>query len=188
MRHARYGTKLGRTMSHRKALMRNLATSLLTYGRIRTTFVKAKELQPLADHLITLAKRGDLHARRQAISMVYDDAVISRLFKDIAPWYKERQGGYTRILKLEPRPGDNAPMAFIEFVDRKELGEIKVVVPPKKKFKKSGANKPAAKAKVEKKAAPKAAKPKAEASPKAAAPKKAAPKKAVAKKKEDKGA
>jgi large subunit ribosomal protein L17 len=184
MRHARYGTKLGRSMSHRKALMRNLATSLLTYGRIRTTFVKAKELQPLADHLITLAKRGDLHARRQAISMVYDDAVVSRLFKDIAPWYKERQGGYTRVLKLEPRPGDNAPMAFIEFVDRKELGEIKVIVKPKPKFKKSGANKPVAKAKAEKKAAPAKAAPKV----KAVKPKAAAPKKAPAKKKEDKGA
>jgi len=172
-------------MSHRKALMRNLATSLLTYGRIRTTFIKAKELQPVADHLVTLAKRGDLHARRQAISLVYDDAVVSRLFSDIAPWYKERQGGYTRILKLEPRPGDNAPMAFIEFVDRKELGEIKVVVKPKPKFKKSGANKPAAKAKVEKKAAPKAkAEPKAPPKAKAAAPKKAPAKK----KKEDKGA
>jgi large subunit ribosomal protein L17 len=180
MRHARYGTKLGRTLSHRKALMRNLATSLLTYGRIRTTFVKAKELQPLADHLVTLAKRGDLHARRQAISMVYDDAVISRLFKDIAPWYKERQGGYTRILRLEPRPGDNAPMAFIEFVDRKELGEIKVVVKPKPKFKKSGANKPAAKAKPEKKAASAA-----KAEPKAKAEKPAAPKKAPAKKKKE---
>ena len=152
MRHAKFGTKLGRSMSHRKALMRNLATSLLTYGRIRTTFIKAKELQPLADHLVTLAKRGDLHARRQAISMVYDDAVVGRLFSDIAPWYKERQGGYTRIFKLEPRPGDNAPMAFIEFVDRKELGEIKVIVKPKKKFKKSGANKPAAKVKAEPKA------------------------------------
>lgn len=116
MRHAKAGTKLGRSMSHRKALMRNLATSLLTYGRIRTTFIKAKELQPVADHLVTLAKRGDLHARRQAISLVYDDAVVSRLFSDIAPWYKERQGGYTRILKLEPRPGDNAPMA-----DRKSV-------------------------------------------------------------------
>jgi large subunit ribosomal protein L17 len=186
MRHAKSGRKLGRSMSHRKALMRNLATSLLTYGRIRTTFIKAKELQMVADRLVTLAKRGDLHARRQAISMVYDDQVVSRLFSDIAPWYKERQGGYTRILKLEPRPGDNSPMAFIEFVDRKELGEIKQVVKPKKKFKKSGANKPAPKAKAEK---GQAVKPKAEAKPavKAVAkPKAPAAKKPVAKKKEDK--
>jgi large subunit ribosomal protein L17 len=169
MRHAKTGRKLGRSQSHRKALMRNLATSLLTYGRIRTTFIKAKELQPVADHLVTLAKRGDLHARRQALTLVYDDAVVSRLFKDIAPWYKERPGGYTRVLKLEPRPGDNAPMAFIEFVDRKELGEIKVPVPPKKKFKKSGANKPVKAPKAEKKPAEKA--PKKAAAPKAAKPK-----------------
>jgi large subunit ribosomal protein L17 len=125
--------------------MRNLTTSLLTYGRIRTTFVKAKELQRVADRLVTLAKRGDLHARRQALGLVYNEAVVGRLFKEIAPWYKERRGGYTRILKLEPRPGDNAPMAFIEFVDRKELGEIKTPIPPKKKFKKSGSNKSASK-------------------------------------------
>ena len=181
MRHAKSGRKLGRSMSHRKALMRNLATSLLTYGRIRTTFIKAKELQMVADRLVTLAKRGDLHARRQAITMVYDDQVVSRLFSDIAPWYKERQGGYTRILKLEPRPGDNSPMAFIEFVDRKELGEIKPPVKPKKKFKKSGANKPAAKAKAEKAPAPKAkSADKPAAAPKAKAP--AAPKKPAAKK------
>lgn len=176
MRHSKSGRKLGRSMSHRKALMRNMATSLLTYGRIRTTATKAKELQMVADRLVTLAKRGDLHARRQAIAMVYDDAVVARLFSEIAGWYKERQGGYTRILKLEPRPGDNAPMAFIEFVDRKELGEIKVPVPPKKKFKKSGANKPVKAPKAEK-AAPKAPKAKVE-KPKVAKPKAAAPKKA----------
>ena len=180
MRHAKSGRKLGRSMSHRKALMRNLATSLLTYGRIRTTFIKAKELQSVTDQLVTLGKRGDLHARRQALTMVYDPAVISRLFKDIAPWYKERAGGYTRVLKLEPRPGDNAPMAFIELVDRQELGEIKVPVPPKKKFKKSGANKPV-KAKPEAKApVAKTATPAKKAVAKKAAPKKAA-------KKEEKG-
>jgi large subunit ribosomal protein L17 len=178
MRHAKSGRKLGRGMSHRKSLMRNLATSLLTYGRIRTTFIKAKELQPVADNLVTLAKRGDLHARRQAMTMVFNESVVTRLFKDIAPWYKERAGGYTRIYKLEPRPGDNAPMAFIELVDRKELGEIKVPVPPKKKFKKSGANKPVKTEKAAKKAEPKAAKPKAKAAPKAAAkPKVSKPKK-----------
>jgi large subunit ribosomal protein L17 len=180
MRHAKTGRKLGRSASHRKALMRNLATSLLTYGRIRTTVTKAKELQGVTDHLVTLAKRGDLHARRQALSLVYDGAVIGRLFKDIAPWYKDRSGGYTRVLRLEPRPGDNAPMAFIELVDRKELGEIKVPVPQKKKFKKSGANKP-----VKAKAEPKTAEPKPK---KAAAPKKAPlAKKKAAKKKEEKG-
>jgi|SRR5665213_918735 len=136
MRHANTGRKLGRSSSHRKSLMRNLATSLLTHGRIRTTFIKAKELQMVGDRLVTLAKRGDLHARRQALTMVFNEAVIARLFTDIAPWYKERQGGYTRVLKLEPRPGDNSPMAFVEFVDRKELGDLNRPVKPKKKFKK----------------------------------------------------
>jgi large subunit ribosomal protein L17 len=137
MRHGNFGRKLGRSKSHRKALMRNLATALFTHGRIRTTEIKAKELSMVADHMITLAKRGDLHAQRQAITLVYDTQVISRLFKEIAPWYKDRQGGYTRILKLEPRPGDNAPMAFIELVDRKPLGVISKPVAPKKKFKKT---------------------------------------------------
>jgi large subunit ribosomal protein L17 len=178
MRHANTGRKLGRSQSHRKSLMRNLATSLLTYGRIRTTFIKAKELQRVADHLVTLAKRGDLHARRQAMTLVFNEGVVGRLFKDIAPWYKERAGGYTRVLKLEPRPGDNAPMAFIELVDAKPLGEIVVPVPPKKKFKKSGANRPAkeSKAKFKPAEAPKAAAAKP-AAPKAAAKKPAAPKK-----------
>ena len=179
MRHAKAGRKLGRSGSHRKSLMRNLATSLLTYGRIRTTVTKAKELQMVGDRLVTLAKRGDLHARRQAMTMVFDESVVTRLFKDIAPWYKDRQGGYTRIMKMEPRPGDNAPMALIELVDAKPLGEIKVPVPQKKKFKKSGANKPAPKASVAKEAkAPKA--PKVEKKPAAPKPK------AVPKKKDDK--
>jgi large subunit ribosomal protein L17 len=176
MRHGNFGRKLGRSKSHRKALMRNLATALFTHGRICTTEMKAKELAMVADSMITLAKRGDLHAQRQAVSMVYDPAVVSRLFKEIAPWYKSRQGGYTRILKLEPRPGDNAPMAFIELVDRKPLGEIKVPVAPKKKFKQ---------AKKEKQPQAKAAEPKAKPEAKAAKPTKAAkpaePKEAKAK-------
>jgi len=138
MRHANTGRKLGRSSSHRRSLMRNLATSLLTHGRIRTTFIKAKELQRVADRLVTLGKRGDLHARRQAMTEVFNDSVIHRLFTEIAPWYKERPGGYTRVLKLEPRPGDNAPMAFVEFVDRKELGDLKLPVKPKPKFKNKG--------------------------------------------------
>ena len=172
MRHANTGRKLSRSSSHRKSLMRNLATSLLPHGRIRTTFIKAKELSMVADRLVTLAKRGDLHARRQALTMVFNDAVIARLFTDIAPWYKERQGGYTRVLKLEPRPGDNAPMAFVEFVDRKELGALDRPPKPKKKFKKSGANKPAPKAKPAKEAP----KPKAESKPKPKAEVKSKPK------------
>ena len=158
-------------MSHRKALMRNLATALFTHGRIRTTETKAKELAMVADKMITLAKRGDLHAHRQAVSMVYDKAVIGRLFKDIAPWYKNRQGGYTRILKLENRPGDNAPMAFIELVDRKPLGVIVSPSVPKKPFKNKGQKKAIVpKAVIEAKETPKAEAPKA-AKPKASKPK-----------------
>jgi large subunit ribosomal protein L17 len=176
MRHSKSGRKLGRSYSHRKALMKNLATSFFTHGRLRVTLNMAKELQMVADHMVTLAKRGDLHARRQAISMTYDDKVVGRLFSEIAPWYKERQGGYTRIMKIGPRPGDNAMMAFIELVDRKPLGEIKTVVKPKAPFKnKTKKVKPEAKAKPE--AKPKAeSKPKASAKPKAAAPKKGAKK------------
>jgi large subunit ribosomal protein L17 len=182
MRHGKKGRKLGRSSAHRKALMRNLATALFTHGRIRTTETKAKELSMVADKLVTLAKRGDLHAQRQAVAMVFDKAVIGRLFKDIAPWYKNRQGGYTRILKLENRPGDNAPMAFIELVDRKPLGVIVTPVAPMKPYKNKGVKKeakvveakPAAAAKPPKAAAPKA---KAEAKPKAAAPKAKAEKK-----------
>ena len=161
MRHGKQGRKLGRSSAHRKALMRNLATALFTHGRIRTTETKAKELSMVADKLVTLAKRGDLHAQRQAVAMVYDKAVIGRLFKDIAPWYKNRQGGYTRILKLENRPGDNAPMAFIELVDRKPLGVISTPVAPMKPYKNKGQKK---EAKVVE-AKPVAEKPKAKAKP-----------------------
>jgi large subunit ribosomal protein L17 len=182
MRHAKSGRKLGRSYSHRKALMKNLATSFFTHGRLRVTMNMAKELQTVAENMITLAKRGDLHARRQAITMAYDDKVIGRLFSEIAPWYKERQGGYTRIMKIGPRPGDNAMMAYIELVDRKPLGEIKTVVPQKKPFKNK--TKKAKPAEGEKKvAAPKAA---AAKPAKAAAPKAAAPKKAAKPKKDDK--
>ncbi len=171
MRHGNTGRKLGRSQSHRKSLMRSLATALFTHGRIRTTEMKAKELSMMADQMITLAKRGDLHARRQAFSMVFDKAVVTRLFTDIAPWYSARQGGYTRILKLENRPGDNAPMAFIELVDRKPLGPIVEPVEPKKKFKNKGP-KPKPEAKAAPVKAPKAAKPSTpKEQPKAAKPK-----------------
>lgn len=185
MRHAKSGRKLGRSYSHRKALMKNLATSFFTHGRLRVTMNMAKELQTVAENMITLAKRGDLHARRQAISMTYDDRVVSRLFSEIAPWYKERQGGYTRIMKIGPRPGDNALMAYIELVDRKPLGEIKTVVPQKKPFKNKTKKAPSTGSGQ----APKAEKaPKAAAKPaaKPAAPKAAAPKKVAKPKKDDK--
>jgi large subunit ribosomal protein L17 len=180
MRHSKTGRKLGRSYSHRQALMKNLATSFFTHGRLRVTLNMAKELQMVAEHMVTLAKRGDLHARRQAISMTYDDKVVSRLFSEIAPWYKERQGGYTRIMKIGPRPGDNALMAFIELVDRKPLGEIKTVVKPKAPFKNKG--KKADGAAKKDPAVAKAAKPKPAAAPKAKAE---APKKAAKPKKKD---
>ena len=108
--------KLGRDSAHRKAMLRNLVTDLLREGRITTTLTRAKEAGRQAEKMITLAKRGDLHARRQALAYIYDEAVVTKLFEEIGPAYAERQGGYTRILKLGPRQGDNAEMAFLELV------------------------------------------------------------------------
>ena len=117
MRHLKQGRKLGRTTAHRKALLRNLATALLEHERIVTTEPKAKELRRVADKLVTLGKRGNLHARRQALQVVQSNAVVQKLFNDIAPRFAERQGGYTRIMRLGYRPGDAAAMAVIELVD-----------------------------------------------------------------------
>ncbi len=117
MQHNRAGRKLGRTTSHRRALFRNQLASLLTHERISTTLPKAKELRPLAEKLITLGKRGGLHARRLALKSVPDADVIRKLFEQLAPRFKDRVGGYTHILKLGRRPGDGAEMAIIEFVD-----------------------------------------------------------------------
>jgi large subunit ribosomal protein L17 len=117
MRHLKQGRKLGRTTAHRKALLRNLATALLEHERITTTEPKAKELRRVADRLVTLGKRGNLHARRQALQVVQSNAVVQKLFNEIAPRFAERQGGYTRILRLGYRPGDAAAMAVIELVD-----------------------------------------------------------------------
>ncbi|NLY66308.1 MAG: 50S ribosomal protein L17 [Tissierellia bacterium] len=108
--------KLGRTTDHRKAMLRNQVTSLLRDGRIETTLAKAKETKRMADKMITLGKRGDLHARRQALAYIYDEDVVKKLFDEIAPKYAERNGGYTRVLKLGPRRGDGAEMAIIELV------------------------------------------------------------------------
>lgn len=108
--------KLGRTSAHRKAMLRNLVTDLFREGRITTTDTRAKEARRQAEKMITLAKRGDLHARRQVLAYVYDEAVVAKLFDEIAPKYEDRQGGYTRILKLGPRQGDNAEMSFLELV------------------------------------------------------------------------
>lgn len=117
MQHNRAGRKLGRTTAHRKSLFRNQLSSLLTHERITTTLPKAKELRPLAEKMITLGKRGGLHARRLAVKNLPDKDAVKRLFDEIAPRFKERAGGYTRIMKLGRRPGDGAEMAILEFID-----------------------------------------------------------------------
>ena len=106
--------KLGRPSAHRKSMLRNLVTDLFKYGRIQTTQDRAKETRRIAEKMITLAKRGDLHARRQVLAYVFDESTVTKLFEDIAPKYADRNGGYTRILKLGPRQGDNAEVVFVE--------------------------------------------------------------------------
>ena len=118
MRHARGYRRLNRTHEHRKALFANMAGSLIEHEQIKTTLPKAKELKRIADKLITLGKRGDLHARRQAAAQLKQDAHVAKLFEVLGPRYAERSGGYTRVLKAGFRYGDMAPMAIIEFVDR----------------------------------------------------------------------
>ncbi|MEL6691576.1 MAG: 50S ribosomal protein L17 [Pseudomonadota bacterium] len=120
MRHGIAHRKLNRTASHRKAMFANMAASLIEHEQIVTTLPKAKEMKPFMDKLITLAKRGDLHARRQAISKVRDEAAVRKLFDVFGERYKDREGGYTRVLKAGFRHGDNAPRAVIELVDRDE--------------------------------------------------------------------
>ena len=118
MRHGMSGRKLNRTSSHRKAMFVNMAVSLLTHEQIKTPLPKAKELRRVADKMITLGKRGNLHARRQAVSVLKDRALVGKLFSTLADRYKERNGGYTRVLHAGYRYGDSAPMAIIELVDR----------------------------------------------------------------------
>ena len=108
--------KLGRPTDHRKAMLRNLVTSLLRSERIQTTVTRAKETQRMAERMITLAKRGDLNARRQVLAYVYDEDVVTKLFDEIGPRYAERNGGYTRVLKIGPRRGDAAEIAILELV------------------------------------------------------------------------
>jgi large subunit ribosomal protein L17 len=117
MRHARAGKKLGRDSAHRKALYSNLAGALIEHGRIKTTVTKAKAVKPYAEQMITLGRRGDLHARRQATAFLRSRDVVHKLFADVAPLFKDRPGGYTRIIKLGTRPGDAAEMAYLELVD-----------------------------------------------------------------------
>ncbi len=116
MRHRKSGAKLNRTSSHRKAMFRNMVTSLFKHSRIKTTEAKAKELRKFADKMVTLAKRGDLHARRQALSFIREKDVVHKLFNDAADKFSSREGGYTRITKLGPRKGDVASMVMIELI------------------------------------------------------------------------
>jgi large subunit ribosomal protein L17 len=117
MRHNKSGRTLGRKPDHRQHMMRNMVTSFFQNEKITTTVTRAKELRKLAEKMITLAKRGDLHSRRQALRVIREPKVVARLFEMIAPRYADRPGGYTRILRLENRLGDNAPMAIIELVE-----------------------------------------------------------------------
>lgn len=117
MRHSKSGRRLGRTTSHRIAMFRNMVTSLLNHERIITTDAKAKEIRIVAEKMITLGKRGDLHAQRLAAAYIREKAVVTKLFATIAPRYKERQGGYTRIIKLGKRLGDAASLSVIELVE-----------------------------------------------------------------------
>ena len=118
MRHRKAGRKFSRTSSHRKAMFANMSAALIKHEQIVTTLPKAKDLRPIVEKLVTLAKRGDLHARRQAIAKIRDEAMVKKLFETIGPRYAERMGGYIRIMKAGYRYGDNAPIAVIEFVDR----------------------------------------------------------------------
>jgi large subunit ribosomal protein L17 len=117
MRHGRTGKKLGRDSAHRKALYANLASSLIEHGRIRTTEAKAKAVKPYVEKMITLGRRGDLHARRQALAELRTQEVVHQLFSDVAPRMADRPGGYTRIVKIGKRLGDSAEMVYLELVD-----------------------------------------------------------------------
>ncbi|WP_025324276.1 50S ribosomal protein L17 [Deferrisoma camini] len=123
MRHRKSGRKLGRDTAHRKAMLRNLVTSLIEHGRVQTTDAKAKEARRVAEKLITLARQGTLHARRQALAYVRGRDAVARLFEVVAPRYQDRPGGYTRIVKLGYRRGDNAPVSLLELVDGPYAGD-----------------------------------------------------------------
>lgn len=180
MRHRNSGRKLSRTPAHRKALFRNMAKALLTYGRITTTEAKAKEIRGVVEPLITLGLKNDLHARREAYRVLGCHKLVKRLFDEIAPVYAGIPGGFTRVLKLAmPRKGDNAPLAIIELTKKAEIAP-KAEEKPKKAAFKARSKAEDADAKDSKKSAAKPAKPRATnfATPKApkASPKSAAPK------------
>jgi large subunit ribosomal protein L17 len=117
MRHQRAGKKLGRDSAQRKALYSNLAGALIEHGRIRTTEAKAKAVKPIAEQMITLGRRGDLHARRQALAYLRSNAIVHHLFSEVAPRFVDRPGGYSRIVRIGPRQGDSAEMVYLELVD-----------------------------------------------------------------------
>jgi large subunit ribosomal protein L17 len=137
MRHQKAGRKLGRTTSHKEAMLRNIVTSLFKHEKITTTDMKAKELRQVAEKMISLGKNGSLHARRRAAGVVRESGVVKKLFEDISPRYKDRSGGYTRIVKAGFRVGDNAPLAMIELIPQ----EIKKEEKPKAKGRKKTAKK-----------------------------------------------
>lgn len=123
MYHGKAGRKLGRTSSHKEAMLRNMVTSVIKHEHIRTTDAKAKELRKLAEKMITLGKKGSLHARRQALSVVRDKAMVSKLFGELTERYRNRAGGYTRIVKAGYRYGDNAPVSILEFISDEKKKE-----------------------------------------------------------------
>jgi large subunit ribosomal protein L17 len=130
VRHHRSGRKLGRDASHRKALYSNLAGALIEHGRIKTTAAKAKEVKPIAEQMITLGKRGGVHARRQALAFLRSQDVVHKLFSDVGPRFADRPGGYSRIIRIGPRPGDAAEMVYLELVaipnfGRKSIEEVR---------------------------------------------------------------
>jgi large subunit ribosomal protein L17 len=155
MRHRKGNYKLGRRQDHRLAMFRNLLTSLFRHERVMTTEAKAKAIKATADEMVTLAKRENLHARRQVLSMVPDAQVVGRLFDTIAARFADRHGGYTRIVRVGPRPGDAAPMVFLELVDRADTPSDGDKAKPKKAEKppKGEAAAPARRKKKEKAAA-----------------------------------
>jgi len=148
MRHQKKTRKLGRTSSHRDAMLANLVASLIQHKRVKTTLAKAKAARPLAEKLVTLGKAGTLHARRLAVAKIGQKDVVSILFKDVAPGFKDRKGGYTRIIKLGPRQSDSAPIALLEWVDYVLEAET---APAPQAEKAEKADKPEKKPKAEKK-------------------------------------
>ena len=126
MRHARTGSKLGRDSAHRKALYANLAGAVIEHGRIKTTITKAKAVKPIAEQMITLGRRGDIHARRQAIAFLRSKSIVHKLFTEVGPAFAQRPGGYLRITRIGPRQGDAAEMAYLELVDTPLVFKTKI--------------------------------------------------------------